>query len=266
MYFPQPGETYFLFTFPTEYSKPGLELIKLMLLQLIAIINGNYLIFGTGSGIYSGGVARSYYINGNMLPVSSGYILISDLPKNPDDLKDFSQNNYTIEALNNLVVKGTTYLKDHWVKVDVDVHSCVRSISAHFNYSDGKYSLNMTCNLEYEVLAHEEEETYALGAYIGASPSTPDMYYSFCSFTKCASNMLNDCGNEVEGFTASTVFKMIKMVGTFANPRNVMTVAFGNHLKLYTKSELITSGTSVYIANSSRPLLAVSMYSRVYPN
>ena len=213
----------------------------------------NALLHGTGSGIYSAGVARKYIFSGQPLNMSSGRILVSQLEEDPSKLKDFTQEGILMDV-------GSAPAKDESLYSDFQMLNSSEGV-AKITHENTNPKLSLTCTLHYKMRSAISKEHYAVGAFIGEHPD--NFFYAVCSVLKCNDSQ---CGRDVSSHLAETVFERIRLHGTFPEGSTLLPTALASGLVLLNKTELITGKNSLSITGMTQPLLAASLWTRVYPN
>ena len=108
------------------------------------------------------------------------------------------------------------------------------------------------------------DETFALGSYAGLSV---DDLYSVCILVKCST--LEKCG-EPAGYyryQSNTAFGEIQLTGSFpptVTSDDVYVSVLGSNLQLLEPSLVKTEDFSLSISGYKQPILAASLWSRVY--
>lgn len=214
------------------------------------------LTYSTGSGIYSNGVARHYIISGNTWPVATGQVIITELSKDPrETLENTTQlgNRTKEEDINSKtnIYLNYTLLNGPQGTVDTVYHDKISNRS-------------LGCKLDYSILCATGKEQYALGAYLGTSVDDSQFQFGVCTLVKCT--LSGKCGQPVQGYLATTVFDKVVLSGTFPNGSVVYATAFGSKLSLLHPSsvDLNADTNTVTIVDYDRPLLATSLWTRVY--
>ena len=131
----------------------------------------------SGSGIYSDGHAKEYYIGSdNSLPTSTGKFIVSKLSEFPPESTQNGINSKSHRHdVTNIKVRSSKYLnyKEHYLKEK----------SGEVTATNG----NLTCTLKYVIrkTSSEEYKSYGLGAYIGKNPRDATFEYAVCALMKC---------------------------------------------------------------------------------
>ena len=211
--------------------------------------------YSTGSGIYSNGVARHYIISGDTWPTATGQVLIATLPEDPNSL---FANTTQVGIRSNeasITTKTNTYLNFTLLQSQEG--------TVETKYHDSNSGRDLGCKLEYSIKSMPEKEQYSLGAYLGMSVDDSNFQFAVCTLVKCS--LSGNCGEAEDGYEAKTIFDRIFLSGTFPNSSDVYATALGSQLSLLTPTLLDTvNNNSVSISHSSQPLLAASLWTRVY--
>ena len=212
--------------------------------------------YSTGSGIYSNGVAKQYIISGETWPTATGQVLIADLAEDPHgSLTNTTQfGNRSDEA--DIKAKTNTYLNFTFLQSQDGV--------AEVEFHDTNSNLDLGCKLEYSVKSIPEKEQYALGAYIGTSVDDSHFQFAVCTVVKCS--LSDKCGEPEDGYEAQTVFDRVLLSGTFPDGSDVYATALGSQLSLLNLTQVDLGTNSVTITDNDQPLLAASLWTRVYSN
>lgn len=216
------------------------------------------LTYSTGSGIYSNGMAKHYIISGDTWPSATGRVIIAELSKDPHEtLENATQvGNRSNEA--DINSKTNTYLNYTLLKGTQGITETV--------YHDKSSNKDLECRVEYSIKSTTVKEQYALGAYIGTSSDASQFQFAVCTLVKCT--LSGECGKPVDGYSSNTTFDKVMLSGTFPNGSDVYATALGSELDLLNPSfvDLNVDTNTVTIAGYDRPLLATSLWTRVYDN
>ena len=211
--------------------------------------------YATGSGIYNSGNAKSYFISGESFGAGSGRLVIAELPTSAIEQETGTATGTEIFDLSGIAMKPRTFVK-YTVLTGP-------SGSLSLTYDDTRSNTGrIKCTLDYEMESVGLGEVYALGAYQGVQPKTT-LAYAVCTLLKCPS--AGRCGYAVDGHVASTVFRHVRLSGSFRNESVVFPMVIANGLRLSNPS-LVEVGTDRYLAmgeDFDQPLLAASLWSRV---
>lgn len=206
------------------------------------------LTYSTGSGLYSKGVAMHYIISGKPWTTGTGRVIMGDFSQdiNATQVGDISD-------VSNIKVKDSTHLN----------YTALSSKEGTVEVEYRTTNFSLECRLEYSIKSSPaEKESYALGAYIGVSRDDPNFHYAVCTLVKCPQS--GQCGEQVEGYKTNTVLGNVKLSGTFANGSEVYVTALGDGLQLLEPDTMEVGKDSVTITDAEEPLLAVSLWTRVY--
>ena len=211
----------------------------------------------TGSGIYSAGKALQTYISGETFSPATGELLLATLQKQPSSRSDM-QMVQEVTSLHDIDMKGTTYILYNTTALGSQLSGNIM-----VSYTNPDSSLYLECSLEYSRMEQNTNETYALGAYIGANPNNPDLVYSVCSLVKCPSSDNNTCGSPVDGYIAETTFESIKLSGSFPEGSVVFPVLLLNKLELVNPDDVVLGEREVTMDGIGKPLLSANLWARV---
>ena len=213
----------------------------------------------SGSGIYSSGYAKKYFISDTSFSPASGHVLIAELPDDPSVTTDLSHSEGTINNINGIKARTSKYLKYKFLKGNNG------TIKVETMYYDNMVKTNneLTCTLKFAIKSSVTEETYAVGAYLGVNPRDESFGYAVCDLVKCKSTDIKDCGVPVSAYTAETVFNTLHLTGSFPHSSDVYAGALGSGLQLLSPSILEVDSTSVSVVGYNKPLLSLSLWTRV---
>ena len=212
----------------------------------------------TGSGIYSSGRPLSYFISGTDFELASGKLLISKLPMDPSSSVQQDSNRTGTAILNvdgRIDMEGSSYLNY------ISLSGQGGVVQASYNFSA---DLTLHCTLDYKMKTAGENEIYALGAFIGPRPDEPGFIYAVCALTKC--NLPTSCGQPVTDYVASTSFERFHLSGDFPASGILFPVVITTDLNLIEPSHVKLGKNSLSLEDVKQPLLAASLWSRVYNN
>ena len=211
--------------------------------------------YSTGSGLYSNGVAKHYIISGDSWPVASGQVIVADLSEDPSTTLANTTQLGNVSNVKIITSKINTYL--NFTLLDT------KEGSVETSYLDTTHTgKDLICRLEYTVKTSPKEERYALGAYIGTSVDDSQFQFAVCTLVKCTSS--GKCGAPADDYQAATVFDKVILSGTFADGSEVYATALGSNLALLSASFLELGTNSATITGYDQPLIAASLWSRVY--
>ena len=208
-------------------------------------------LYGTGSGVYSGGIPIRYMMSGEEWTIGTGKVIIGD----DSNIIPVSHEG-DISDVDNIKAQASTHLNYTLLQN--------KQGTIGIEYKDNtSLNLSLRCNLEYTIQSSYTpyEVQYALGAYIGASKSDDNFYYAVCTLVKCP--LSGHCGEPVEGYKTDTIFGKVVLNGTFAQGSDVYATALGNELQLVDRENMDIGTNNVTIKETGQPLLAVSLWSRV---
>ena len=213
----------------------------------------------SGSGIYSSGYAMKYFISDTSLSPASGRVLVADLPDDPTSTTELSHSRGDINNLNGIKARTSKYLKYEFLKGNNGtIH-----VKTEYYYLT-KTNSKLTCTLKYAIKsAAGSEEVYAVGVYLGVNPRDESFGYAVCDLVKCKSADIKDCGMPVTAYTAETVFETLHLSGTFPCNSDVYAGALGSGLQLLSPNVLEIDSTSVSVIGYNKPLLSLSLWTRV---
>lgn len=190
--------------------------------------------FGTGSGLYSAGTARRYFMSGNIMTASTGKVLVAELPSEPADTTDQTQWGIVENTFNMLTTKtdGAAFK---------DLTSTNGSVTA----SIVRTEVELHCNLEYRIKSGSNngqvQERYALGAYIRRNN-----LHAACFVVKC--NSVSGCGHLIIN-GAETTFEYLRLDGSF--PQGIQfPMAFSNGFELLPVAALQSANSGTEVFNS----------------
>ena len=212
--------------------------------------------YSTGSGIYSNGVARHYIISGESWPAATGQVLIATLPEDPHGLlaNTTQVGNRSNEA--NINAKTNTYLNFTLLQGQEG------TIETKYHNPDSNWDLG--CTLEYSMKSMPKKEQYALGAYLGKSVDDSNFQFAVCTLVKCS--LSGNCGKPEDGYEATTIFDRVSLSGRVPDGSDVYATALGSQLGLLNPTFIDVGTSSMSISGNSQPLLAISLWTRVYYN
>ena len=183
--------------------------------------------YGTGSGIYSAGTARRYFMSGNSMTAATGNVLVSELTSEPADITGPTQDS-TIEGMDNIQAKGTS----------TSEYSILTDPSGSITASTVQNGRELRCSLEYRIKSGGNslvQERYALGANVNYNSPI-----GACFVVKC--NSETNCGQPVFN-GAEITFEYLRLNGSF--PKSTQSPAtFSNDFELLPAAALITSDYS----------------------
>ena len=213
----------------------------------------------SGSGIYSSGYAIKYFISDTSFSPASGRVLVADLPDDPSAVSDLSHSDGDINNISGIKARTSKYLKYEFLKGNNG------TIRIKTKYYDNMIKTNskLTCTLTYSIKSAGSEDTYAIGVYLGVNPKDKSFGYAVCDLVKCKSADIKDCGAPVSTYTAETVFDTLHLTGSFPQNSDVYAGALGSGLQLLSPSVLEIDSTSVSIIGYNKPLLSLSLWTRV---
>ena len=209
----------------------------------------------TGSGIYSSGRALSSFISGTDFKLASGKLLVSKLPKEPSSVQQESNRTRTVM----LGVDGKIDMGNSSYLNYVSLSGQSGVVQASYNFSA---NLSLHCTLDYKIKTTTEKETYAIGAFIGPRLDDPSFIYAVCALTKCPSS--NTCGQPVSDYVASTTFERVHLSGDFPASGILFPVVVATDLILIEPSHVKLGNNYLSMDDIEKPLLAASLWSRVY--
>lgn len=211
--------------------------------------------YSTGSGIYSNGVARHYMISGDTWLSATGQVLIADLSE--DSHRPFANTTQVGNRSNeaSIMAKTNTYLNFTLLQS--------QESTVETKYHDSNLGWDLGCKLEYSIRSMLEKEQYALGAYIGTNVDDSNFQFAVCTLVKCS--LSGKCGEPEDGYEAKTLFDRIFLSGNFPDGSDVYATALGSQLGLLNPNLLdIAENNSISISGINQPLLAASLWTRIY--
>ena len=227
----------------------------------------------TGSGIFTAGEAVSTFISGENFPPATGQLVMGTLPKQP--VTYGKERSRRVEKgklggtgeggaglkydVGGIVMKTSRYLNFSLL----DTTELGGDLAVSYTSPDG--SLNLHCSLQYTRISQDTSETYALGAYIGASPRDPLFHYAVCSLVKCPTSDIVTCGRPTEGYLAHSVFEKVKLFGSFPEGSVVFPVTLLSGLELVSPADVVLGEKGLTMEGVGKPLLSASLWSRIYP-
>ena len=206
-------------------------------------------LYSTGSGIYSSGTAKQYYISGEKLQVASGRLLTFDLPSNPD-----MEYNHTQEGIRS-DISSIQQVRSYLNCTPISALEGTVDVS----YTSTVLRITLRCLLEYNIEYKDRRELYALGALIRSPQTNTNYSYAACTVFKCAGSSLDSCGEPVSGHKASTVFQEVKLSGDFPSGSEVLGNALLSELELANPIFMTAGDDELIVTNVSQPLLAASL-------
>ena len=213
--------------------------------------------FGSGSGIYSNGFAKKYYISGRRFATASGQAIISDnIPDDPRHLDQTGGQNGIVNELNTIGARSSGYLNYNYQLLPTDRDDGTRSLYSTYT-NLGKTA---ECMVEYKISILGAGEQYSLGAYIGSSERNPDVLYAVCSFVK---NSNRGAGYPPDGYQAETVFERVILNSSFQDSYNTLATALTSGLVLLEPTAMVVEDNRLSISGVNRPLLSATLWSRV---
>ena len=109
-----------------------------------------------------------------------------------------------------------------------------------------------------------KKEQYALGAYLGKSVDDSNFQFAVCTLVKCS--LSGNCGKPEDGYEATTIFDRVSLSGRVPDGSDVYATALGSQLGLLNPTLINVGTSSMSISGNSQPLLAISLWTRVYYN
>ena len=225
--------------------------------QYILSQGGKTKYVSSGSGIYSSGYVMEYFISDTSLSRASGRVLVADLPDDPSASTILSHHDGYINNIQKIKACTSGYLKYEFLK------NKTGTLQVISEYKKTKSIL--MCTLKYSIKNDGLDETYAVGVYIGENPRDSTFGYAVCDLVKCKSGSIKDCGVPVSEYTAETIFDTLQLTGNFqvTSIGDVYAGALGSGLQLLSPSVLNMNGTSVSVVGYSKPLLSLSLWTRI---
>lgn len=211
------------------------------------------LFHGTGSGIYSAGVAKKYMFSGEFLEMGTGRVLVSKLEADPSRNKNLTQVGILKDVAHTTAKNESTLSQFKVLTSNEDV--------VQISYENpSNPTMSLTCTLDYKMKSAGRGEHYAVGVFIGENPS--NFFYAVCTLLKCSSVQ---CGKSVKDHVALTVFERISLNGTFPPGSSLLSTALASGLVLLNTSEMKLAKNSLSIVGVNEPILEASLWTRVYP-
>lgn len=212
--------------------------------NLLAANRYNLNFFGTGSGIYSGGVALTYHLSGDELGSASGKVLISNVPADPNDLVNKEQNGDVTNAAAikaKLVPSATFQILNR--------NQTTVTVSAEYEEKV------LTCSLEYNIVINDSD-IFALGVTL--DKESGDFVYGACFVTKCDS--LSTCGHVT--VKSNTVFDKLKLSGNFPPGSKIYPSAFSTDFNLLKPDDIQYTTNTLSIAHPNK-IVSVGLWAMI---
>ena len=209
----------------------------------------------SGSGIYSAGYPKAYYISGveRGLPFATGKFIIAELPKNPSSSQSVGYPEIIDKT--HICTSSSKYLKyERLVSKEGRV-----SINTSSNNTTEPQSI--ICDLDYS-MKKDKGEYYALGAYIGLKLDDESFGYAACSLVKCKEDKQQyKCGYMV--YKSGTIlFEKLQLTAVISGNVDLYATALGSGFQLLNPRMLKIEGNSLSV-NYDQPLLSASLWTRV---
>ena len=198
---------------------------------------------GAGSGIYSSGAAVQYVLDGSLWATSTGHYYVSKLQKVPS-INAFQTQTGHFSDIGNIAASSSKYAE---FKKLIESSG---SVSQSYSSAIG----DLTCVLEYSKAARNQNEIYALGAYIGTRPKDNNFGYSFCIVVKCSAD--DKCGYLEDNYMVETEFTTLNLSGNFP-AGTVYATALGDKLQLLNPENIETGPNSLSVK-----VLSASLWTR----
>lgn len=208
-----------------------------------------FTLYSTGSGIYSSGIAKQYYVSGEMLQVAMGHLITFDLPNYPD-----MEHNYTQVGIRT-DISSIQQLPTHLNCTPISTLEGTLEAS----YTSTELEMTVKCRLDYNMKSTYPKELYALGAFIRSPETNSNYSYAACSLFKCAGSSMDTCGEPVAGYKASTVFQNVKLSGDFPSGSEVQANALLSELELVDPMFMTGGDSNLFVTDVNKPLLAASL-------
>ena len=202
--------------------------------------------YGTGSGLYSSGIAKRYFLSGDTMISGKSEVLVAVLPDDPSDV-DGSDQRGTVN--NPTAIKTKIVDKAVYEILGANNHSASVSVT----YS----GRTLKCGLKYHVNLSNESEVYGLGAYFGAGDDN-DYKYAVCFVTKCDTNLV--CGHMAAEMGA--VFQTLELSGTFPPNSKLYPSVLSNEYKLLKPENFQLSNNTIAIASSAH-IVSIGLWTMV---
>ena len=210
----------------------------------------------SGSGIYSAGYPKEYYISGveRSLPLATGKFIIAELPKNPSSSQSAGYTNIIIDKMR-IRTRSSKYLKYERLM------SKEGRVSINTSSNNTTEPQSIMCNLDYS-MKKDKNEYYALGAYIGLNKDDKSFGYAVCSLVKCKEEEEQQykCGYMV--YKSGTIFEKLQLTAVISGNVDLYATALGSGFKLLNPRMLKIEGNSLSV-NYDQPLLSASLWTRV---
>ena len=201
--------------------------------------------YGTGSGLYCGGNAKSYFLSGDTMASGQSEVLVAVLSNDRSGCDSSDQNSTVINptAIKAKIVEGASY-----EMLDVNDNSASASVTYNGH--------TITCRLKYKVTTSKENEVYGLSAYFGNGEG--DFDYAVCYVTKCDNR--SACGHIVT--ESDTTFQMLELSGTFPPSSEVYPSVFSSQYKLLNPASIVFSNNTIAITSPSN-IISIGLWSMV---
>ena len=213
--------------------------------------------YGTGSGIYSAGVAKKYFMTANSMEKATGKVLISELYAEPS-LDNAKQQQGIVTSASSLKAKFGRYFT---FKTLSDKSGTVNASSV---YNGSKLACSLSYKIEKKSLTDEQ---FALGAYIGdeetgfsGSESRGDFPFAVCFITKCDRDL--GCGPTTSH--SSTTFEYIHLEGYFPQSSKPYSSAFASDFELIDTNDIVIANNWTTLSiRSPKNLLAAGLWTMI---
>ncbi|XP_033619128.1 pantetheinase isoform X2 [Fukomys damarensis] len=129
----------------------------------------------------------------------------------------------------------------------------------------GNYTVcqkDLCCHLSYQMSEKRSDEVYALGAFDGLHTAEGCYYLQICTLLKCKTTDLKSCGGSVD--TAATRFEAFSLSGTFGTQYVFPEVLLSEVQLAPGEFQVTSDGRLLSLRPTSRPVLTVTLFGRLY--
>uniref|UniRef100_A0A8D0GS56 CN hydrolase domain-containing protein n=1 Tax=Sphenodon punctatus TaxID=8508 RepID=A0A8D0GS56_SPHPU len=210
----------------------------------------------TGSGIYAPTGPRAYHYD---METENGHLVIAELNSHPRLSPTYS-GAVNWSAYASTVERFLSEEQDFTGMIFYDEFTFTE-ITKH----EGNYTIcqrDLCCHLSYRVAEKREDEMYVLGAFDGLHVVEGQYYLQICTLVKCRSTNLTTCGEPVT--TAQTTFESFSLSGTFGTSYVFPEVLLSGIHLAPGEFQILSDGRLVSENGTSKPVLTVTLFGRVY--
>ncbi|KFO32282.1 Pantetheinase [Fukomys damarensis] len=205
----------------------------------------------TGSGIYAPDFPRRFHYD---MKTKEGKLLLSQLDSRPyRPTVNWTSYASGIEALptGSQGFKGTVFF-DEYIFVEL------KGITGNYTVCQK----DLCCHLSYQMSEKRSDEVYALGAFDGLHTAEGCYYLQICTLLKCKTTDLKSCGGSVD--TAATRFEAFSLSGTFGTQYVFPEVLLSEVQLAPGEFQVTSDGRLLSLRPTSRPVLTVTLFGRLY--